>query len=222
MRQKDYINESLSYPEDKIDNNIYSKYKLKRFKFTSPNDIYKNLNLDGDDKNMCTRLVKLTNFKLNSLEQYQKKMDKMDTYMIVKRYLDIMNKQTKKEEELQNKIKWKIKKPEYPKQSFLSEKIEITNNSINEKKTDNYYDFIDVNDITKIDDINRLTELTIASDDYYRKFNDIYKRKEKSNYRNTPNLRLYNKHYGHLVDFKKMDIEDHNINSEKDKNKYEK
>jgi len=166
---------------------------------------------------MCTRLVKLTNFNLDSMESYQQRKEKMDTYIAVKKYLNIINERNKKEDELPKRPKWSVKRPECPKQMFLSEKRKIVNNITNKKETDSYYDFMDVNDITKVEDVNRLTELTIASYDYYKKYNENINKKSEVNH-NTPNLRLYNKYHGKLVDFKKMDNIDHN---EKDK-KYEK
>eukprot|EP00833_Pecoramyces_ruminatium_P001238 jgi/Orpsp1_1/1175270/evm.model.c7180000053241.1 len=214
MQKKEYLNKSCIYPEDKIDDIIYSKYNLKHYGYISPYDIHKKLNLKDDDENMCTRLVKLTNYNLDNLEPYKSKKNKMDTYIIVKEYLDMINEQNKKEN-LKKKSEWIIRKPETPKPTFLSEKNEIINDRNNKKEFDSYYDFIDVNDITKYEDINRLTELTIASYDYYKKSNDVYKKKLAVKH-NIPNLRLYNKHYGQLVNFKKMENKEEDSIKEND------
>jgi len=205
MKKKEYLNNSYSLPEDKVDDAIYSKYNLKRYRYTLPCDIHRKLNLKNDDQNMCTRLVQLTNYNLNSLEPYNVKKDKMDTYLIVKKYLDMINEQRKKEN-FEKKSRWMIKKPDSPKQIFLSEKNEVINCKSSKKQFDSYYDFMDVNDITKIEDINRLTELKIASYDYYKRSINEYNVKSTVNH-NIPNIRLYNKHYGKLVDFKKMEKE---------------
>ncbi|ORX58425.1 hypothetical protein BCR36DRAFT_401950 [Piromyces finnis] len=204
MKTSEYLNKNDSFHENKIDSSIYEKFKLNQYRYASSSDIHKSLNLNSDDEAMCTRLVKLTNYHLNNLEPYKSKKDKMDTYVIVKNLLKDVDKQYKKEQEdLKNKPKWVIKKPEDKRETFLIEKNETTNTNTKAKEFDNYYDFIDVNDITRVEDVNRLTELTIASYDYFKKTNDVFKKKVKVNH-NTPNLRLYNKHYGQPVDFKKM------------------
>jgi len=205
MKKNEHLNKVNFVLEDGIDDSIYSKYRLKRYQYPLPSDIHKNLNLKGDDEAMCTRLVRLTNYNLDQLEPYKSKKEKMDTYIIVKNILRKIDEEYKKEQEdYKNKAKWVMKKPDEKKNTFLIEKNEITNKNKKKKEFDSYYDFIDVNDITKIEDINRLTELTIASYDYFKKNNDIYKKKIVVNH-NIPNLRLYNRHYGQLVNFKKMD-----------------
>ncbi|OUM61170.1 hypothetical protein PIROE2DRAFT_12886, partial [Piromyces sp. E2] len=205
MKKNEYLNKRYSFHEDNIDETIYKKYKLKHYRYTLPDDIHKSLGLHGDDEAMCTRLVKLTNYHLDNLESYKSKKDKFDTYVIVKNMLKDVDEQYRKEQEdPRGNIKWVIKRPDDKKETFLIEKSEIANNNTKKKEHDSFYDFIDVNDITKREDVNRLTELTIASYDYFKKTNDIFKKKAEIN-SNIPNLRLYNRHYGQLVDFKKMD-----------------
>ena len=98
MKKNEYLNRRNSLHEDKVDESIYKKYKLKQYRFTLPSDIHKSLNLQGDDEAMCTRLVKLTNYHLDNLEPYKSKKDKMDMYVIVKNMLKDIDEQYRKEQ----------------------------------------------------------------------------------------------------------------------------